>query len=175
MTEKAPLHFKIEQLALCPADPDRAIALLTKMGLADWARDHVVASGRVRNAGGSNEADLAFNYQGTAGMLIEEDGSLEVDPHVKPLELEVLHYTEGPNWMAKHEPSASHLGMHCSAEELLRWRKFFEDEGFQEAQSVRTISHTNPVIKETRRYNYVIYDTRAVLGIDVKFIVRLPK
>jgi len=177
MTEKAPLQFKIEQLALCPADPERAIALLSKMGLSEWARDHVVASGRVRNAGGTNEADLAFNYQGTKGI---EPGNgfnigVSVAVDVKPLELEVLHYTDGPNWMAKHDPSASHLGMHCTEEELLRWRKFFEDEGLQEAQSVRTISHTNPVIKETRRYNYVIYDTRAVLGIDVKFIVRLKK
>lgn len=160
------LAFKIEQVALCPADPEKAIALLTRMGAGEWARDHVKASGNVFGMGGTNEADLAFDYE----MLKSAN------------ELEVLHYTDGPNWMthSDQEPvqytrpgSVSHLGMHVSAPELLRWRKFMADEGFNEAQSVRTFSHTNPVIAGKRSYNYVIYDTRAVLGVDIKFIVRL--
>lgn len=168
-----PLQFKIEQVALCPQDPFAAIALLTKMGLGDWARDHVVAVGRVWHVGGTNEADLAFNYQSTPGMHHHPSGVLKNDAEIKPLELEVLHYTDGPNWMQAHGPSVSHLGMHCSVEELARWRAFFENEGISEAQSVRTISHTNPVIAGKRSYNYVIFDTRAILGVDVKFIVRI--
>jgi hypothetical protein len=35
-----------------------------------------------------------------------------------------------------------------------------------------TISHTNPVIAGKRWYTYVIFDTRSILGIDLKFIVR---
>ena len=172
------LVFRIEQVALCPTDPAAAIALLTRMCAGEWARDHVKASGNVFGAGGTNEADLAFDYEMLKGAN----------------ELEVLHYTDGPNWMdGSHEGqevetgigmmpsedafrrpcSVSHLGMHCSAKELLRWRKFMADEGFREAQSVRTFSHTNPVIKGKRSYQYVIYDTRAVLGVDIKFIVRL--
>jgi len=180
------LSFKIEQVALCPADPDKAIALLTKMGLGEWARDHVKASGRVFGQGGTNEADLAFNYQGTRGF----EGTLADGMHgdlrnIKPLELEVLHYTDGDNWMKGdcgeeargfHRPcSVSHLGMHCDAKELARWRGFFAAEGIREAQSVLTFSHTNPVIAGKRTYNYVIYDTREILGVDVKFIVRMEK
>lgn len=154
---KPRLAFKIEQVALCPKDPKRAIELLNKMGAGEWARDHVLAAGRVRYVGRTNEADLAFDYEMLKGAN----------------ELEVLHYTEGANWMDKHAPSVSHLGMHCTAEELLRWRKFMADEGIVVAQEVITVSHTNPVIKGKRRYNYVIFDTREILGVDIKFIVRL--
>ena len=169
-----PLQFKIEQVALCPADPERAIALLSKMGLSEWARDHVVASGHVRGCGNSNEADLAFNYQSTKEYGDPKLSMADGMTLTKPLELEVLHYTTGRNWMSDHGPSVSHLGMHCTEQELLAWRDFFAAEGIQEAQSVRTLSHTNPVIKDSRRYNYVIFDTREILGVDVKFIVRLP-
>jgi hypothetical protein len=158
--------FRIEQLALCPRDPVAAKALLTRMGAGEWAEDHVVAKGQVFGSPDSNEADLAFDYE----MLKSAN------------ELEVLHYTGGPNWMEGSTTDAgffrpgsvSHIGMHCTAEELIHWRKFFETEGIREAQAVFTQSHTNPAIKDSRRYNYVIFDTRAILSVDVKFIVRLP-
>jgi hypothetical protein len=152
------MQFKIEQIALVPANPEKAIALLSEMGLSDWAKDHVCAAGAVRGIAGGNEADLAFNYQATT------EG--------KPLELEVLNYTTGPNWMEIYEPSASHLGMHCSEEELAEWHKFFTSRGISVAQEVRTQSHTNPVIAGKRFYTYVIFHTRPILGIDTKFIVR---
>jgi hypothetical protein len=40
------------------------------------------------------------------------------------------------------------------------------------AQEVLTQSHTNPVISGKRWYNYVIFDTKDILGVDLKFIVR---
>ena len=43
------------------------------------------------------------------------------------------------------------------------------------AQEVFTESHTNPVIAGKRSYNYVIFDTREILGVDLKFIVRINK
>lgn len=150
------MKFVIEQLAFCPADPDRAIKLLTAMGATEWAKDLVLASGKVRCIRGHNEAALAFNYQ----ML-------------KGPELEVLHYTDGPNWMERHGASVSHVGMHVTAEELAWWRGFFAEQNIAVAQEVITQSHTNPVIAGKRNYNYVIFDTRDILGVDVKFIVRI--
>lgn len=152
------MNFRIEQIALCPADPQAAIELLTAMGAEEWARDHVVASGRVFGQGGENEADLAFNYELPGGAR----------------ELEVLHYTSGRNWMDAHPPSVSHLGMHCTAEELHEWREFFAARGISVAQEVMTQEHSNPAIADKRWYNYVIFDTRDVLGVDIKFIVRRP-
>lgn len=154
------MRFFIEQIALCPPDPARAIAMLKALGLDEWAHDIVVAQGAVYHEGPlTNRALLAFNYQATREQA-------------KPLELEVLHYTEGRNWMDVNVPSVSHLGMHCTAEELAAWTEKFEALGVSWAQNVHTLSHTNPAIAGKRWYNYRIFHTRPVLGVDLKFIVR---
>lgn len=154
------MKFFIEQIALCPPKPELAISMLQALGMDEWVRDHVVAGGKVFGASGKNEADLAFNYQNTR-------------PENKPLELEVLHYMTGPNWMAGRPPMVSHLGMHCTAEELDAFRRKFADMGVRVAQEVFTESHTNPyLLEQKRKYQYVIFDTRDILGVDLKFIVR---
>lgn len=150
------MKFAIEQIALCPRNPEAAMELLTAMGAGDWAKDHVIASGEVFGSAGSNEADLAFEYS----MLGEAR------------ELEVLHYTTPDNWMEQQPWRVSHLGMHCSAEELAEWRAFFAARDIRVAQEVKTSSHSNPVIAGKRWYNYVIFDTFPILGVDIKIIVR---
>jgi len=152
------MKFKIEQIALCVANPAAAKALLTKLGAGEWANDHVVATGRVKGVGGTNEADLAFEYD----MLTDAK------------ELEVLKYTDGRNWMEREPDCVSHLGMHCTAAELEEFRAVLTQEGIPVVQEVRTLSHTNPAIRFSRRYHYVIFGTRPILGVDLKFIVRLP-
>lgn len=151
-------QFKIEQVALCPDDAAAAIALLSKLGLSCWHIDNVHADGAVFGCPSENHAQLAFNY--------------DAAPAGGKLELEVLNYTEGRNWMLRTPNTVSHLGMHCSADELVEWRKKFAAAGINVAQEVFTVSHTNPVIAGKRFYNYVIFDTRAALGVDLKFIVR---
>jgi len=148
------MKFVIEQVALFPKDPERAIAFLKKIGAEEWARDIVIAKGEVFGVQGANVGELAFNYN----ML----GAAK--------ELEVLHYREGPHWMADN--CVSHLGMHVKAEELAQWRAFMAEEGIPVAQEVLTHLHTNPVIAGKRWYQYVIFDTREILGVDLKFIVR---
>lgn len=156
--------FIIEQIALCPANPEAAKELLSAMSMhAEFVEDHVVAEGNVFGQPGRNEANLSFNY-GLSG---------ETTKNVKPLEVEVLNYTEGPNWMQNVTHSVSHIGMHCTDAQLTEWRKFFLERGIGIAQEVITESHNNPAIAGMRRYNYVIFDTREILGVDVKFIVRL--
>ena len=68
--------------------------------------------------------------------------------------------------------SVSHLGMHVTEDELLEWRKFFAGRKIFVAQELHTDSHSNPVIAGKRWYHYVIFETRHILGVDVKFIVR---
>jgi len=154
--------LNIDQIALCPTNPSAAIKLLTELGAARWARDHVSASGTVFGSDViQNEADLVFCYD-----VVHEK------------ELEVLHYTRGYNWMAdqKRANSASHLGMHCVNEaELETFRRFFAERGIGVAQEVFTSNHTNPMIAGKRWYHYVIFDTKAILGIDIKLIVRRDK
>ena len=149
-------QFKLDQIALCPVDRERAIALLTDMGLTDWAFDEVHAIGKVHGKLCENVGYLSFNYQAFAERR----------------ELEVLHYQDGPNWMEGREGRVSHLGMHCSPGELEEWKAFFAERGISIAQEVRTVSHDNPAIAGKRWYHYCIFDTTAILGVDVKFIVR---
>lgn len=167
MTAIIPPKFQIQQIALVVSQTPQAKDLLTKLGLDTWILDTVVASGKVFGEPGQNTANLHFNYQA---------GSGSDDEAGKPLELEILEYTEGPDWMSENASdfnSVSHFGMHVSADQLLQYREFFAQEGIEVAQEVVTQSHTNDYIKDSRRYNYVIFDTRDILGVDLKFIVRL--
>lgn len=152
------MKFVIEQVAICPRDPSAAKELLAAMEIAQWSNDHVAAKGNVYGEEGVNEADLSFNYEIFAGK-----------------EFEILNYTSGANWMEHPDRvnSVSHLGMHCTAEELVGWREFFAGRDIAVAQEVFTQSHTNPVIAGKRSYNYVIFDTKEILGVDLKFIVRI--
>jgi len=158
--------FIIEQLALYPTSGPIAKLFLAELGLNEWIEDHVTAEGRVHAFDTENQADLSFNYQAASGSL----------------ELEVLSYTQGWNWMAsavaENKASAfgsvSHLGMHVTEEQLAEFAAVMDKYGIHIAQEVKTTSHTNPHIKDSRRYKYVIYDTRGIIGVDLKFIIRLP-
>lgn len=154
------MKFFIEQVALCPTNPQAAKKLLTEMGAVTWHEDHVEAEGHVFGCYSCPEANLSFNYEILGAK-----------------ELEILHYETSDNWIAagNRANTVSHLGMHCSAEELVKWREFFAARDIQVAQEVMTRSHTNPVIAGKREYNYVIFDTKHILGVDVKFIVRIMK
>ena len=154
------LQFKVEQIAIHPQHPDKALELLTAMGAEQWVKDQVTAAGYVKASPAKNTANLAFNYD-----MAAENGKLE---------FEVLQYVKGTSWM-QGQNRASHLGMHCSADELDEWRKFFARRGITVAQEVYTENHTNSAIAGKRWYNYVIFDTFAILGIDIKFIVRKDK
>ena len=152
------MKFTIEQIAICPKDPSKAKQLLKDMGAVDWSEDRVIAKGKVFDNQSENTADLSFNYDLIQGK-----------------EFEVLNYIAGDNWMKEQSRinSISHLGMHCTADELLNWRDFFDERVIKVAKEVFTKSHTNPVIAGKRKYNYVIFDTKEILGVDLKFIVRI--
>lgn len=157
------MKFFIEQIAIAPKDPVAARKLLDDMGAAQssWAEDHVVAVGSVFGNGAANEANLSFNY-GMGNI----NGSLE---------FEILEYTSGAAWVnpKEHGSVVSHFGMHVDSQaELDRWKVFFQQRGIGVAQEVQTQSHVNPVIAGKRWYTYLIFDTREVLGVDLKFILR---
>jgi hypothetical protein len=153
------MKFKIEQLALNPKNTGDAFLLMQLLGMTEWTHDSASAKGTVFGAPTENVGQLSFNYDS------------------KPLELEILSYSSGRNWLQAHnsdrESIASHIGMHCTAEELSEWHKRLTDFGVRVAQEVTTTNHTNPNVPKDRRYKYVIYDTRDIIGVDLKFIVRL--
>ena len=160
---KKPLKFSIEQIAINPRNPFLARELLIAIGLANWVDDTVIAKGFVFGHPGSSVANLAFNYEAFSGK-----------------EFEILNYVEGENWLEdcveQRAGSVSHLGMHCTAEELFEWREFFKARNIPVAQEVVTVDHTNPfLIENGRKFNYVIFDTKSILGVDLKFIVRIER
>lgn len=152
-------NFKIEQIAIAPKNPELAKTLLKMIGANSWITDTVKARGLVYGEPGDNVANLHFNYD------LGEN-----------LEFEILDYREGPNWVAEGEAfgSVCHLGMHVTGEELGDWFEFFHQNNIGIAQQVETQEHTNDFLIETgRKYKYVIFDTRALIGVDLKFIVRV--
>ena len=151
------MKFVIEQVAIAPRDAGAARQLLADMGAAEWSEDRVAADGRVFGAPRCNVAELAFKYELLAVR-----------------EFEVLNYVAGDSWLGDNtQGSVSPFGMHCSVANSFRCREFFAAVKLPVAQEVMTRSHTNPHIAGERWYNYVIFNTKALLGVDLTFIVRL--
>ena len=147
-------RFTIDAIALAPPDAAKAIELLTMLGLDEWSSDIAKARGITRGSFEEYEAELHFNTQATAGTSL----------------LEIVDYKKGPPWF--HESCVSHLGTHCTADDLKKWKAKFAALGIAVAKEAFTHSHTNPAIAGKREYHYVIFDTRDVLGVDLEFIVR---
>lgn len=156
--------WPIQQLAIyTTGDPEELAYVIGKVfSLRDpWVHDTVRASGTVFDEPTTVTADLMFHYG------------------IGPFEFEILHYHhDSPdNWLnasgvtSKSPIGLSHLGLHV--EDVGTVIRFLKDRDFKVAQEVTTESHTNPAIRDSRRYKYVIFDTRACLGFDLKFIQRI--
>lgn len=158
---KAPKRspFFIEQVAIHCKDPDKFKKALGLIGLTDWSEDRVEAVGEVWGRPAESTAILNFNYQ------------------LGPFELELIKYEEGSkNWLDQRDapPALSHLGLHIDASiDMDDMITQFQGYGINVAQKVSTMSHTNPAIKDSRRYRYVIFDTIDLFGFDLKLIQRL--
>ena len=161
-------QFKIEHIALQPKLPMRARQLLKKLGLTDWVNDEMSVYGRVwSNEHEQGKVDLDFNYQADCDRTNDKGDR-------RPLELEIMTCTEGANWMGDDEGNfISHFGMQVTHEQLEEVEAIMSVEGIQIAQSVITLAHKNPHIKDSRRYKKVIFDTRSILGVDLEFNVLL--
>lgn len=162
------LKFRIEQIAISPGETkaklEAALMLFAALGGGVWIQDRVRAKGTVSGNPTENVAALHFNYE-----LLE-----------KAREFEVLQYVRGDNWLSRardrdsdDDPAVvSHFGMHVTPDELDLWRRFFAMREISVAQDVWTVAHDNEAIAGKRWYNYVIFDTRSIIGVDLKFIVR---
>lgn len=161
------MKFRFEQLALAInalREPE-ALALLADLGVETWVHDNVEAEGKVHNHNAVNYAALSFNYTALEDMR----------------ELELLRYRDGPNWITPLDSNVqrtcvSHLGTHCTEEELAQWRQtLIYKHHLQIVQEVFTQNHVNPEIAGKRWYHYVIFGARHLIGTDLKFIVRMDQ
>lgn len=149
----------IEQIALINDSGNSLYHGLSLLGAKEWSHDVVTTLARVGNdAPAEQQAILHFNYEVIPGK-----------------ELELIHYTSGTNWLerAKARSGLSHMGMHVNSIDgasIMLYNAVGKE--LEIAQEAVTMSHTNPIIKDTRRYRYRIFNTRKLLGFDLKFIER---
>lgn len=154
--------MKLEQIAIATNDTNKTIqALSSAFGLAGgWTMDVVEAKATVFGQEGENIAELNFNYD-------------------LGFELEVLEYINGASWhdarvaQGAEFPFLSHIGYHCTEREAQAQIARMALLGVNIAQEVHTKSHSNPVIDGKRLYHYVVFDSKHLLGFDLKLIVRL--
>lgn len=167
----APLVFKPTQVAIGVVNlrvlrDIKALINLIVPSSEPWTEDEATAKGFVRTAEGHIYKDV-LNV-----------GSLHYKYDMIPgIELELLCYTSGPNFLqGRFKDSTavlSHLGMHVTKDEMKQWRDWAIASKINIAQEVQTLKHTNPKIKDIRRYKYMILDTYKLLGFDLKFIERI--
>lgn len=151
--------MKIEQIAYGAKNPQKVIDAYVKLGINEWTKDVVTAEGTVFGHKALNVAELYFNYQ-------------------LGFELEILCYVEGRNWHSNRNPTSapvfqSHLGRHATSAEMRSTIEKMKAINIGIAQEVFTLKHTNPVIAGKRKYHYVVFDSIAVLGYDLKLIERI--
>ena len=129
-----------------------------------WIKDVVTAYGDVHyDSGVLNWARLWYNYGIIPGK-----------------ELELITYLDGANFLHRGENLPfissgfcfSHLGAHVTEDELLSWKNAFKDIGISPLQEVITLAHTNPAVKDIKRYHYCIFNTFDEYGVLIKLIAR---
>lgn len=161
---------RIEQVAMYVPDMDAAKASYARLGMTTWHDDTVtgvarVRSGRDRNdfSQRENKALLSFNYD-------------------LGIEFELIRYIDGDNWHQQagrinrdgscERPFSSHMSYHV--EDVDAARRVVAAAGFDVAQEVQTIGHTNPyLIEKGRKFHYVVFNSRHLLGWDIKLIKRI--
>jgi hypothetical protein len=152
----------LDQIAFYASDGMEEVRIKESLGLrdAEWTEDFV--TGRVSvfsEPENVSKAKLLFNYD-------------------LGIEVEILTYLEGPNWHRHRDKHGigpctrpgchafqSHIGFHVNDGDIPVLP-------FPVAQTMTTTFHSNPAITD-RRYQYVIYDTLDILGVDLKYIKRL--
>lgn len=149
--------MKIDQVAVVTNDADEAVKNFESVfGCKFTAQDTVTAIGL-----------------DATGELILNIASLRFAYDLSGMEFEVLEYKAGWNWHAHwiggSRPRLSHWGVHVATEsEIDAYRA-----RYSVLQEVVTTKHTNPMIADSRRYHYTIFNTREELGAELKLIRRL--
>ena len=157
------MMFKAEQIALAGMHGSQAVEQYietSKLMGHTWITDTVYAEGIIQGSSGINKATLWFNYTMIPGI-----------------ELELLSYELGPNWLSGRVSNdrlvPSHYGMHCTEEELPDYIEQFAKHDIMVVQHVNTFKHTSAAVNAAgRQYTYVIFGARHLLGCDLKLIVR---
>jgi hypothetical protein len=164
-TQQGPFNFQFHQVAMFTTDIDGAVGALSDLGFDNWSWDEAVLRGqRLLNNQWQDvvtKARMAFNYD------------------IMPLELEFLEYDSKSEHRHRDRmrleavPFISHMSVHVKSvvQTMRRMRSGWDLIPYH---LFITEQHTNPAVKDKKRFVECIYDTRANLGYDIKCIERLP-
>jgi hypothetical protein len=157
------LEYQFHQVAMYYPHIEQVedvVAMWQRMG-HDYAEDNAALRGaKVNKATGEWEdsvvqAKMLFNYT------------------IMPMEFEVLHYSAGPHrYVGEQSPLLSHFSVYT--ENLEREAGLLADAlGFGPYYRFTTEGHTNPRVKGKKRFTETIFDTRSLIGADLKFIQKV--
>jgi hypothetical protein len=159
-----PFGFKFHQVAMYTNYMERAVMEYTALGYKDWIYDKAVLTGYLWSGNkwleAETQAHMAFNYQ------------------IMPMELEFLTYIGGAHRHLERSqlsavPFISHMSVHV--EDLLVTKAIMERvHGMTPYHLFVTSNHSNPMVRNKKRFVECIYDTRGKLGYDIKLIQRIP-
>lgn len=163
-SEHGPFGFKFHQVAMyCPDGVGEAVKSYRSIGYDEWSHDMASLRGLLKVDGSWNEiettAQMAFNYQAL------------------PMELEFLKYHGGQHRHRERErlsaiPFISHMSVHvASVKDQMELMKSVY--GMEPYHVFVTDEHTNQAVRNHKRFIECIFDTRDVLGYDVKCIERI--
>lgn len=93
---------------------------------------------------------------------------------IMPMEFEALHYRGlGHRYATAQEPLLSHFSVYT--EDLEKEAAILSDAlGYGPYYKFTTEGHTNPRVKGKKRFTETIFDTRSLIGADLKFIQKVP-
>lgn len=101
-----------------------------------------------------------------------KEASNEFGKKPETLELEIIDDDKSGMLTTSRKGMKYSLGMYCTADELEAFSKTLAALNIKTLQEAFIDRHAVPYLLETKRnHQYIIFDTRKVLGINLKFIV----
>lgn len=152
-------NLKFHQVAIYHADPESAVLEWSDLGYDKWTSDTATLVGTEWGDPSQKEGEMWFNYD------------------ILPMELEYVKYNTPFRHTLDdrdgHPPFISHMSTYV--EDLDEKLEEIEQTiGIRPYHEFQTHDHTNPTVVERKlRFKEAIYDTRRLLGYDVKMIQRV--
>jgi hypothetical protein len=143
-------------------DVDTAVNLWKEMGVDQWHHDEPLYKGTIDGDYAECRGYLSFNYQ-----------------ILKGFELEFLTHEGASPWLELFENGQVYEGGFVS--HMSSYVNDVEETANQLKDTIgppyyirETHDHQNPHVVGVKRFKEYIYDTRALLGFDIKTIQRIP-
>lgn len=157
--KEAVFDLKFHQIAIYHHDPEMAMEEWCEMGFNNWTGDRAELVGTEWSMPSSKVGTMWFNYD------------------IAPLELEYVKYNREYRHSADdrdgHPPFLSHMSTYCEDVYSVAYRLWSQYRLVPYHRFV-TKNHLNPyVLEKGIRFMEAIYDTRNLLGYDVKLIQRV--